>query len=98
MPNPYYLYSSYDNDTFRRQIRFTNLPQQCTITIFDLSGSRIAQVEKNSPDTWAAWDVQNFEGIPIASGIYIYVVDAPGYGQKTGKVAVFTEEEQLDNY
>lgn len=98
VPNPYYLYSSYDNDTFRRQIRFTNLPQQCTITIFDLSGSRIAQVEKNSPDTWAAWDVQNFEGIPIASGIYIYVVDAPGYGQKTGKVAVFTEEEQLDNY
>ncbi len=98
VPNPYYLFSSYDTDVFHRQIRFTNLPQQCTISIYNLAGDKIAKVDKNSTDSWTFWNVQTSNGTPIASGIYIYVVDAPGYGQKVGKLAVFTEVEQLKTY
>lgn len=98
VPNPYYLFSKYDSDIFRRQIRFTNLPQQCTISIYNLAGDKIAKVDKNSTDSWTSWNIQTSNGIPVASGIYIYVVDAPGYGQKVGKLAVFTEVEQLKTY
>ena len=35
---------------------------------------------------------------PVASGIYIYVVEAPGFGQKIGKMAIFTETEILNQY
>lgn len=31
------------------------------------------------------WDMKNDKGIPIASGIYLFHVDAPGIGQKTLK-------------
>ncbi len=98
VPNPYYLYSSYDNSTNSRQIRFSNLPERCTISIYTITGDLVSKVEKNSTDSWAYWDVQTDNGIPVASGIYIWVVDAPGIGQKIGKMAVFTEVEQLPQY
>ncbi len=98
VPNPYYLFSSYDTDVFHRQIRFTNLPQQCSISIYNLAGDKIAKVDKNSTESWTSWNIQTSNGTPVASGIYIYVVDAPGYGQKVGKLAVFTEVEQLKTY
>jgi hypothetical protein len=34
----------------------------------------------------------------VASGIYLWVVDAPGVGQKIGKMAIFTEVEVIDKY
>ncbi len=98
VPNPYYLKSSYDSDVFRRQIRFINLPQVCTIRIYNLAGDQIAQVDKNSSESWIAWNVQTFNGVPPASGIYIYVVEAPGFGHKVGKMAVFIQAETIKNY
>ncbi|RKX19842.1 MAG: hypothetical protein DRP35_07050, partial [Candidatus Zixiibacteriota bacterium] len=98
VPNPYYLYSSYDASVFNRQIRFTNLPEECTIRIFSLSGDQVAKIEKDNPETWTNWDILNTGGIPLASGIYVYLVEAPGFGQKVGKLAIFVEEEQLGQY
>ena len=98
VPNPYYLFSSYDNSNFNRQIRFTHLPKECTIKIFNLAGDLIRTLKKNSDESWMYWDIETSNGIPVASGIYVYVVEAPGFGQKIGKMAVFVEEEQLDTY
>lgn len=98
VPNPYYLFSNYDPNTYNRQLRFTALPEICTISIYNIAGDLVDRIEKNSPDSWTTWDVETSAGIPVASGIYIWVVEAPGFGQRIGKMAVFMESEQLNTY
>ncbi|MCD6250082.1 MAG: hypothetical protein J7J98_07130 [candidate division Zixibacteria bacterium] len=99
VPNPFYLYGPYDPAVGNRQIYFSNLPTECTITIYNLAGDYINRVEKNDASTSSAfWNVQTENNLPVASGIYIYVVDAPGFGTKIGKMAVFVEDEVLMYY
>jgi hypothetical protein len=98
-PNPYYLFASYDRNVFNRRMQFVNLPAVCTVSIYTLAGDRIRVLQKNDVSTSLLdWDVLTENRIPLASGIYIYVVEAPGFGQKIGKMAIFTEQEQLDTY
>lgn len=99
VPNPFYLFSSYDPSPANKVIKFTNLPAKATITIYNLSGDFVARIEKDDPATSIAqWDVRTDNGLPVASGIYIYHVNAPGFGEKIGKMAVFTEQEILQIY
>ena len=98
VPNPYYLFSSYDASVVNREMKFINLPTECTITIYNLGGDRVQVLEKNDNATELAWNLLNHSSIPVASGIYIYVVEAPGFGQKIGKMAIFTETEQLNQF
>ncbi|MFH1688212.1 MAG: hypothetical protein ABIE70_11915 [bacterium] len=99
VPNPYYLSSGYDAGPENRVLKFTNLPAECTITIYNLAGDLVKTINKTDPTAVEAyWDVENEAGVPVGSGIYIYVVDAPAFGQKIGKMAVFTEVEVLDQF
>ena len=34
VPNPYYAYSAYENTSFERRVKITNLPQRCVISIY----------------------------------------------------------------
>jgi hypothetical protein len=99
VPNPYYLNSTYDLNTTNRRMKFTNLPATCTITIYNLAGHFVERIDKTDVSTSeTTWDLTNESNIPVASGIYIYVVEAPGFGQKIGKMAIFTEIEVLGQY
>jgi hypothetical protein len=98
VPNPFYLRGPYDPAIGNYQIQFTHLPEACTITIYNLAGDYIAEIDKNDASPFANWNLQSENRIPVASGIYIYVVDAPGFGQKIGKMAVFYEQEVLRLY
>jgi hypothetical protein len=99
VPNPYYGYHSGERSLFDRWVQFTNLPEECTITIFDLAGNRVRQMEKNDPTTTLLkWDLKNAYELPVASGVYIYHVDAKGIGEKVGKLAIFAPDERLDTY
>jgi len=99
VPNPFYLYGPYDPTPGNYQIKFQHLPANCTITIYNLGGDYIRRIDKTDPGTSIAnWDARTENGLLVASGIYIYVVDAPGFGQKIGKMAVFTETEVLKTY
>ncbi len=99
VPNPYYLFSDYDNNQANRRMKFINLPSECTISIYNLAGDFVISLEKtDAMSTELEWDVANEFNVPVASGIYIYVVDAPGFGQKVGKMAIFTEIEILGQY
>lgn len=98
-PNPFYLYGPYDPAVGNYQIMFQNLPTECTITLYNLAGEFVYEIEKNDPTTsTASWGANTANGLPVASGIYLWVVDAPGIGQKVGKIAVFTEVELLQTY
>ncbi|UCE24578.1 MAG: T9SS type A sorting domain-containing protein, partial [Candidatus Zixiibacteriota bacterium] len=99
VPNPFYLTSGYDPNPGSYAIKFHHLPEACTIRIYNLAGELVRTLEKDDPATAIAeWDILTENGLPVASGIYIYVVDAEGFGQKIGKMAVFVEKEVLDIY
>ena len=34
------------------------------------------------------WDLQSEEGLSVAYGVYLYHVEAPGFGEKTGTFAI----------
>jgi hypothetical protein len=99
VPNPYYGYHSGEIDPFNRWVQFTNLPDKCTIKIFDLAGNLIQKLEKDDATTpFMQWDLKNLNELPVASGIYVFHVKADGIGEKTGKIALFTPSERLDTY
>jgi hypothetical protein len=99
VPNPYYSHSSYEASQFARVIRFMNLPARCKVRIFTLAGQLVRTLEKDDASTSILdWDVQTQNQLPVASGIYIFQVEADGIGRQTGRLAVFMETERLNNF
>jgi hypothetical protein len=98
VPNPYYNHSTYELNQFARVVKFTHLPAQCTLRIFNLAGDLVRTIQKNDNTSQISWDLLTDKGLPVASGIYLFHVDAPNIGTKTGKVAIFMEKERLNTY
>ncbi|MBT5750923.1 MAG: T9SS type A sorting domain-containing protein, partial [Flavobacteriales bacterium] len=82
VPNPYYGNSSYEINQLDNRVKITNLPQRATISIFTVSGTLVRNINKDDSVTSVDWDLKNDYGIPIASGLYIIHVNAPGIGEK----------------
>jgi len=85
VPNPYYAYSAYETDQLDNRVKIINLPEKCTISIYTVNGILVRQITKDEAKTSVDWDLKNSAGIPIASGIYIFHVKAPGIGEKVVK-------------
>jgi hypothetical protein len=100
VPNPYYNYSVLEADQFDRMIKFTNLPPaKCTIRIFNIAGDLVRELVKdNLSEAEMVWDVKTTNGLYVASGIYVYYIEAEGIGTTYGKMIVFTEVELLNTY
>jgi hypothetical protein len=71
VPNPYYAYSSYERNALDNRVKITNLPEKCVVTIYNISGVKVRQFKKDEAKTSIDWDLKNFAGVPIASGIYL---------------------------
>lgn len=84
VPNPYYAYSGYEEKTSDNIVKITNLPRNCTVSIYTLNGTLIRTLKKADDDAKASldWDMKNQSRIPIASGLYIIHVDVPNVGEK----------------
>ncbi|MBI4811030.1 MAG: hypothetical protein HY800_06250, partial [Ignavibacteriales bacterium] len=98
VPNPYFGANAYERNQFGKIIRFTNLPKQATLRIFNLASDMVRVIEKDDNLTTADWDLRNKNDLPIASGMYIVYIDMPDIGTKILKVAVIMSEERLDNF
>jgi len=98
VPNPYFAHSTYELNRFNRVLKFTHLPAQCTIRLFDLAGDLVRTIDKNDNTSEATWDLNTSHGLPVGSGVYIAHIDAPGVGTATVKLAVFMEKERLNNF
>jgi hypothetical protein len=85
VPNPYLAYSAYEQSQLDTRVRITNLPQKVKIKIFTLSGHLVRTLDKDDPTTVIDWDLRNRAGVPVASGVYIFHIDAPGIGEKVLK-------------
>ena len=98
VPNPYYGFSLYESNRFERVIKFINLPETCTIRIFDLLGTLIRTIEKDDNNSVYNWDIKTDFELPLASGVYIYHVESPTLGSVIGKMVIFAEMETLQTY
>lgn len=98
VPNPYYAASRYEVSQLDNRVKITNLPQACVINIYTLGGSLIRTLRKDDPLTFIDWDLLNQERIPIASGMYIIHVNAPGIGEKVVKWFGVTRPIDLDTF
>ena len=82
VPNPYYAYSEYESGRLDTRIKVTNLPETCTITIFNMRGGLVKRINKDNDITFVDWTLKNDAGIPIAGGMYIFHIEVPGTGEK----------------
>lgn len=86
VPNPYYAYSAYERNQLDNRIKITNLPPNCTITIYNMAGTLIRRFTKSDNSiTSLDWDLKNSANVPIASGIYIIHVKVPNLGERVIK-------------
>jgi hypothetical protein len=81
-PNPYKKAALFDNrsQVYDHKIFFSNLPPQAKITILDVSGQVIDVINFVSTDPSngsVSWDMFSKDGIEVASGVYIYIVESP---------------------
>ena len=49
-------------------------------------------------DNSITWDLRNEQNIPVGSGTYIILVDAPGIGQEVVKSVVFMRPTDISNF
>jgi hypothetical protein len=85
VPNPYFSLSAYEQTQLDNLVKITNLPENCSISIYSTDGALVRSLRKANTDTWMYWDLKNNYGVPIASGVYLIHIDAPGIGEKVIK-------------
>jgi hypothetical protein len=98
VPNPYYGQSAYELSSLARLVRFTRLPKQCMIQVFSLGGDLVRSISHTDGTSMESWDLKTDHGLPVASGVYLAVIDAPGIGRQVVKVAIFMEAERLEAF
>ncbi len=98
VPNPYYGLSSYEANPFENVIKITNVPDVCNITIYSLDGKFIREFKRDERELASSlsnagsyiqqthpnieWDLKNYAGIPVASGVYLIHISAPELGEE----------------
>ena len=99
-PNPYFGYNPEERDPLDQQVRFTHLPtdgSESHIRIFDLAGQPVKTIHHNGTSQYATWDLTNNYDIPIASGMYLAVVET-SEGNKVLKLGIVQPEQRIDVY
>jgi hypothetical protein len=105
-PNPLFAYnpqSSYSGNTpDNPYVTFTNLPNDVTVKIFSLSGMLVRTLgieDKSSPTSpFLRWDLENEEGLRVASGMYLAIVKSPEFGEKILKFAIIMPQKQIQRF
>ncbi len=97
VPNPYYAFSEYERNRLDTRVKITNLPEQCTVTIYNVSGKMVRQYKKDNAVTYIDWDLKNTIGVPVSSGVYLIHVEVPGVGEKIVKFFGGMRQIDLEN-
>ena len=88
-PNPYVGSAEWELVDYEGKILFSNLPERCSLQIYNLTGDLVYSVEHHDVDRGTeTWNLLTRDRQSVASGLYLYSVTAPGLGQKIGKFAI----------
>jgi hypothetical protein len=78
------------------------LPEEVTIKIYSLSGVLLRTLrtedKESAGSTFLKWDLLNESELRVASGMYIALVESPGFGQKILKLAIIMPQKQLQRF
>jgi hypothetical protein len=99
IPNPYKRAAAFDNiqSSTDHKIKFFNLPARGRLTILDVAGQIVDQIDFDNQTgvSDVTWTMFSKDGVEVANGMYIYVVEAgngvgiPSGGYKfVGKFAI----------
>ena len=70
-----------------RRVQFINLPEQCRIRVYTLSGDLITTLQHSDPERgYEDWNLTSAVGQAISSGIYLFTVEDTGPGATRGKL------------
>jgi hypothetical protein len=82
VPNPYIMYSVYEQETGTRRILFTNLPPEGRIRIYTAAGQFVQEMTWEPEDLVGNGDLfynlRTREGNELSAGLYLYLVQATG--------------------
>lgn len=95
VPNPYIVRNEWERHPDFRKLKFINLPDHCTIRIYNLAGDLIRTLEHNAtrPDLGSLpnqyggdedWDLLNESQQKPSPGVYIFHIDSD-VGTQVGK-------------
>jgi hypothetical protein len=98
VPNPYYAFSQYETSRLDNRVKITNLPEVCTVSIYNVNGTLIRQYQKSDPLTSLDWDLKNESNVPISGGVFLIHVDVPGVGEKILKWFGVMRPVDLDRF
>ena len=97
-PNPYYGVNTQEINKYARFVTFNHLPEAAKIRIFNLAGVLVRTIDHNGTQ-FERWDLNNQDGYPVGSGLYIAYIDMPNLGTtKILKLAVIQEQQVLDRF
>jgi hypothetical protein len=85
-PNPYYAYNTQETSSANRFVTIARLPENVTVRIFSMAGALVRVLnDENKPEgpqgQFMTWDLKNESGLPVASGLYIYHIEAHTLGK-----------------
>ena len=94
VPNPYVVYNLAEQasdrpDQFSHEVRFTHLPEECTIRIYTLRGDLVRTLYHSSTSVGEErWDLLTEENMEVSYGVYIYTVETPDGKHHVSKLAI----------
>jgi hypothetical protein len=90
VPDPYYVTNALETSPNSKVLRFVNVPSQCIIRIYSLSGILVRILTHNDATNGAevTWDLRNRNNQYVASGVYFYHVQAADGRTKVGRFTV----------
>jgi hypothetical protein len=97
VPNPYVVSSNIEPldlqnplDRGPRRVYFANIPANCTIDIYTISGEIVKSLKHDSAieDGIKYWDLTTSDNFPVSFGMYIYHVKSEDGNESTGRFAI----------
>ncbi len=95
VPNPYLAFSEYESSRLDTKVKIVNLPDVCTVRIFNTGGKLVRTFKKDSPVTSIDWDLNNHTRVPVASGVYLIHVEVPDIGERVLKAYIGVRQVDL---
>jgi len=90
VPDPYYVTNAFEQSPNSKVLKFVNLPSECIIRIYSLSGILVQMIAVNDPAGGgeAQWNLRNRNNQFVASGVYFYHVEARDGKSKVGRFTI----------
>lgn len=90
VPNPFLVYSAYQTSE-AASVRFTYMPPEGRLRIFDVGGAFIQQITWEEGDLVEGdlpFSLVTREGLPMAAGLYVWVLETPDGRRALGKFVI----------